>query len=120
MFLKSLNGKDIQVALLSGHCTIVGPEGCEVAPMFVAEAMRMGCVTADVMADDIPKELPVVPDAGRVGRVAEAVRAMLEDGCELTGTGMPHLKEVQKNVGFMATKEELVAAWGVLEAEAAS
>jgi hypothetical protein len=86
--------------------------------MFVAEAMKVGCVTADVKAEDLPAPEQAPIDEGRVGQIVEAVKVMLEENCELTGTGMPHLKEVWKKVGFQATKEELVAAWTILEAAA--
>lgn len=118
MKLKSLGDKTTQVALLSGHCIVVPPEGRDVPQMFVSEALRCGCVPMGIEEDDV-KPAGNVPEGKEKGQIiVDGIKAMLEADCNLTGAGLPNLKDLAKQVGFTVSREEMVAAWDVIQKEA--
>jgi len=119
MKLKSPTDQPMQVGLLSGHCISVPPEGRDVPQMFIAEALKCGCLPEGVSAEEAKGKAPDPQGADRTGLISAAVKKMLEDGCSLTGAGLPHIKEVSKAAGFTVSAVELTEVWRKLEEEAA-
>ncbi len=118
MNLKAPHGKAVQVHLESGHCLVVPPEGRDVPQMFVAEAMRHGCLPVELSAADVASNRQENQEKSKTELIENAVKAMLEEGCPLTNAGLPNLKELSKRVGFTVTAVELGEVWAKLEAEA--
>jgi len=116
MQLKSSTGKPVQVALLSSHTIVVPPEGCEVPKMFLQEAFKMGCVPIEVDIEEV-KDDGALTGARKISVIVETIKKMLNDGCKLSGTGLPNLKEVSAATGFHVTKIEVAEAWNIIEAE---
>ena len=117
MILKSQTKEPVQVALLSGHCMVVGPDGVEVPPMFVAEAFKSGCIPVDVAPEEVKSTLVEKTGKDKMELIFDGIKKMLEADCVLTGAGMPNRKELSAIVGFHVTAEELTSAWNLLEAE---
>jgi hypothetical protein len=117
MILKSQTEQPVQVALLSGHCMVVGPEGIEIPAMFLSEAFKMGCIPVDVDPEVVKAAPPKPASKEKLELITDGVKKMLEADCVLTGAGMPNRKELSTLVGFPVTAEDLTAAWTILEAE---
>lgn len=117
MFLKSRTTEPVQVALLSGHCILVPPEGRQVPRMFLDEAFRCGCIPVQVQADVLGGQGPQ-EDADRSDLIKNAMKAMIERGEPMTQQGLPNLKTLATEVGFVVTKEECVNLFAELVAEA--
>lgn len=117
MKLKSPKETHIQVALLSGHCLVVPPEGREIPQMFVQEAFKQGCVPMETDVEEFNRAVNETQAKSKKEIVTAAVKQMLEEGDKLTGTGMPNLLALSRLVGMQVTKEELVEIMQELEKE---
>lgn len=119
MWLKSPTENTIHVALLSGHAIRIGPEPVDAAPIFVAEAMAMGCIPANAKVEEIivPKAKPV--SKGSPELLREGIVKLLEsdDPEAFTGSGLPNRKKLSNLVGWTVTAEELQPVWNAMESE---
>jgi hypothetical protein len=117
MALKSRTKEAVQVALLSGHCIVIGPEGRDVPPMFLDEAFREGCIPVGVVVPD--SKLKSEPSgAERNDLIKNGIKQYLEKGETLTNSGLPRLPILSGIVGFTVTKEENATLFNELQLEA--
>ena len=85
--------------------------------MYQAEAFKRGCVPIEVDLDETEQDELIPVGDKKISEIVEAIRKMLNDGCKLSGAGLPNLKELSAIVGFHVTKLEAHEAWNILEAE---
>lgn len=129
MKFKSPTAVPVQVVLLSGHSTNIGPEFEEVADIFINEALARGCLPQKTVHE--PSTARVKAGEGAQGQnddpaadYRKAFISMLErkgtpEGeADFTADGTPNTNSVSKLVGFRANKEELLAVWHELVKEA--
>lgn len=110
MKFKSPNNSNTQIVLLTGHSTIVTPEGNEIDPMFQREAVALGCVPVGIETFVKAKEQPVFD---RKQLIKDAINAMLDGGKEgdFNNDGKPDRRSLNSRVGFAVSREELEAMW---------
>lgn len=117
MKLKSSWDTPVQVALLSGHTIVVGPEGRDVPKMFISEAFKRGCIPINVEVEDLDADNVDLIGEKKIEAIVEGMKEMLNNDCKLTGAGLPNLKDLAKVTGFYVSKLEAFEAWNVLETE---
>lgn len=125
MKFKSPTDTPVQIVLLSGHSTNIGPEFEEVADIFINEALARGCLPESTVRT--PSTAKVEAGAGAQGQnndpkadYRKAIVTMLdrsEDG-DFTGDGLPNNNAVSKLVGFRAVKEDVLEVFREMKAEA--
>ncbi|MFZ2981877.1 MAG: hypothetical protein WA085_12660 [Sphingobium sp.] len=101
--------KPIQIALTSGHITIVEPAGTELETKFQREAIALGC-----MPEGVEREAPQEGKGfDKMASIIEAMHAMVDvaDVAEFTGDGKPKTDAVSKRVGFTVSSSERDTAW---------
>ena len=118
MFLKSPYDYPIQVCLLTSHAIVIPPEGREVDQRFLTEAFKLGCIPGDMQAEDVDTTFENNQEKSRDELIVEGLKKMLEDGCELDGTGRPSRDELSTRIGFNVGKVAFGKAWLQVEQEA--
>lgn len=131
MKFKTSSGQPMQIILLSGHSVVIPGEFGEdpINPIFINEALARGCIADEREA--APNTVKVQAGSAAMNQVASpeaAYRAAFIDMLGRKGTaagdndftadGTPNTNSVSKLVGFRANKEELLAEWHKLAAEA--
>jgi len=111
MRLKSPTDTPVSVALLNGHAMLVGPEGRDVTPMFMKQALINGCIPAELEAEDMKQDAadPTEKDRGMLLR--DVLREMRDAGVPLTGAGMPNRNAVSAAAGWNVSAVELTDSW---------
>lgn len=124
MFMKSITGKPVHVALISGHSILIPPEGREVPPELVSDVLKSGHVAAverakTAQATDEAQAVDGAQD-GKLERIKAAIKAALDAGDEsfLTDKGIPDARKLEKLVGEPVSAAERDAAWKALQSEA--
>lgn len=121
MKFRSPTDEDMQVALTNGHVAIVpaateeNPQGIELHPRFVREAMSLGCLAEGQVA--LP---PEAKSETRADVITKGLRAMMagSEADDFTKQGLPNLTSLQRRVGFKLMREEVEKIWETVRAEA--
>jgi len=105
MIFKSTTGKDVQVALTSGHTCIVTPEGTDIDAIYHKQAAVMGCLPVGAEVP-VPQPLGGGYDPKKV--VRDAFIKMLEDKnpIDFNQNGTPKLSRLNEITGIHTTRAE--------------
>jgi hypothetical protein len=114
MRLKSPTDTPIHVALLSGPVMRIGPEGREVEPEFVKQAVTNGCIPAEMTAEDMSRTDAEPTEKDRSTILRDALKKLRDEDTPLTGAGLPNRNAVSAAVGWNVSAVELTDAWNAL------
>lgn len=117
MKFRSATDEDVHLSLTSGHTCIVTPQGTDIDARFHREAIASGrCIPVGI---ELPQEAPAAPQFDRAKVIQDGIRKMLDSDEEglFTATGRPNASKLNAIIGFKADREEIDAAWAVIEAE---
>jgi hypothetical protein len=110
MRFKSPDGKNVHIALVTGHTAVVGADYAELDPRFHREAIARGCIPFGT-AEEEPAAEGASFDRRQV--ILDAINAMLdgaEDG-DFTGDGKPDVRRLSAKCGFTIDRSERDALW---------
>lgn len=122
MKFKSPTGKDIQINLDNGLSATVFPDWCDLQPAFHREAYALGCISDNMSDDAIAAGMAVASGVGidRKQKIRDALEKMMLDGKpeDFTANGQPKIGAVRDLVGIGIDREEMMAVWNEIEADA--
>lgn len=124
MQFRSPTDEPLQIALTTGHTTVITPEGNDIPLMFNREAIARGAIPVGIPgAEEALAALngtAGAPAAGRPQAIQAALQAMLDGGEEgdFTEAGKPNLVKLKSRLGFSVTREEVDAAWAIVSSAA--
>lgn len=120
MQFKSPTDTPIQVALLSGHCAVVGPEWRDLPPNLHPEAFRLGCISDNMSQTDIESRvIQHTPQATNAEKLAVIIHEMIAENkpANFTGAGLPHMKTLSAKAGWTVNREDMMQAMRIIEGE---
>ena len=128
MFVKSITGDTVTIAMLSGHAISVPPEGREIPEQFIRAVLTSGKVIAvesgGVAAAERMTKEPTLPaediDPAKIEVIKGAIKSALNSGDKsfLTAAGIPDARKLESMTGTKVTAAERDRAWAELLAEA--
>jgi len=131
MFLKSITGETVAVALTSGHAISIPVEGREVPQAFIADALKTGQVAMVERKEPAkaaePKSAaakltaePTELDDAKIDAIKTAITTALDAGDEsfLTTGGIPDARKLDTMLGVKVSAAERDRAWSEILAEA--
>lgn len=108
----------VQIALTSGHITVVEPAGTELETRFQREAIALGC-----MPEGVEREKPQ-EGAGfdKMAAIIDTINIMVDDGDEgeFTSDGKPDVRALSRRVGFTVSRGERDTAWDTVSDDTAA
>lgn len=130
MFVKSITGDTVTIAMLSGHAISIPPEGREIPEQFIRAVLTSGKVIAVESAGVTAAERMAMEssqaaeemDALKIEVIKGAIKAALNAGDQsfLTAAGIPDARKLDSMTGTKVTAAERDRAWAELLAEAQS
>jgi len=120
---RSISGKDVQVALLSGHVAMVGVEWRPLPALFHQEAYARGCISDDMLSGiKGPDSMSggsgntALSDEERKQKIESVIKSLVDANNpeSFTSTGLPRADVVNKECGFTTTAEERNAAFDAI------
>lgn len=109
MKLHSPTAEPVQIALTSGHTSVVTAEGVDLPQMFHMEAIARGCLPEGVSRDQTEE----AKSFERKKHIAAAMEAMADGNSpeDFTKDGKPDLNRLSARVGFKVTRSEADFIW---------
>lgn len=122
---KSAQGNEVRVALTSGHVWIIGREWRRIPEFAWSSCYAEGCVSEDMFNNSVVKELPetVVKSLATTAQRKDLIKGVLQSwvdesrGDKFTIKGFPKTPELQKELPFKVTKNEVQEVWYKLQEE---
>lgn len=107
------SGVAIQLALTSGHTTVVEPNGTELDERFHAEAVARGCVPESAVQNLVQRAQ--VSTFNRQEHIVKVLKDMArgDDPNAFTSNGMPNKLTLDKLLGFTSDRNEIEEAWEI-------
>jgi len=99
------------------HVAHVKPEGTELHPRFWVNALRQGCTTEGFELKTAAQFIPADP----LDDLKSIIMGMVsnpQDG-DFTVAGLPDLRSLQKLAGYKVSREEMLAAWELVQKQLA-
>lgn len=113
MKFKSPTETPVYLALLSGHCAVVGPEWRELPIILHKKAFEEGCITDNMDAETIAAKVEnAQPQKSNHEILVETIKGMAanpQDG-DFTAADLPNLKRLSSLVGWTVSREEMMQA----------
>ena len=121
MKFKAPGDTPIYVALLSGHCAVIGSEWRELPPMLHRKALEEGCITDNMdPATAAMKTEAATPAPGNHEILVGIIKDMMANPKqgEFTAADLPNMKVLVKKAGWNVSKEEMMQAVQAIAGEA--
>lgn len=113
MKFKAPGDTPIYVALLSGHCAVIGSEWRELPPNLHRKALEEGCITDNMdkatLAAKTEAAKPAPSNHEILIRVIKDMMANPKEG-DFTAADLPNMKVLVKKAGWNVSKEEMMQA----------
>ena len=122
---KSSTGKTIRVARTSGHVYLFDNDWQRVPEFSWSDCYAAGCVSEDMFHNKAMSEAPeiVVKSLANVAKRKEQIRNVLQGWVEnnemekFSNKGIPKVPEINKELPFGATRQEMLEVWYKLQDE---
>jgi hypothetical protein len=116
MKFRAPTDEPVHLALTTGHTCIITAEGIDIDPRFHRAAIAANCIPVGI---EVPQEPPSDQSLDRAKALADGIRQMLDsdDDGMFTANGRPNATKLASIVGFKPDREEVDAAWAVVETE---
>lgn len=128
MFVKSITGDTVTIAMLSGHAISIPPEGREIPEQFIRAVLTSGKVIAVESAGATAAERMAMEsrppleemDPAKIEVIKATIKSALNAGDKsfLTAAGIPDARKLESMTGAKVTAAERDRAWAELLAEA--